>query len=155
MPPFSLPFLPTIYVEMFDLLKKYKDILVYYDHQPLLLFWAVSDLFNNQVLWTTLSYWEEMGQPDTYYLYLAYLFVSLGILSTLNRVQWCVKFVFSYLILHIFSTIRFVAELYFTPDVEFELYIVKNLTITFVYFVLWVWIYTKMKKEVVHRKING
>ena len=155
MPPFSLPFLPTIYVEMFDLLKKYKDILVYYDHQPLLLFWAVSDLFNNQVLWTTLSYWEEMGQPDTYYLYLAYLFVSLGILSTLNRVQWCVNFVFSYLMLHIFSTIRFVAELYFTPDVEFELYIVKNLTITFVYFVLWVWIYTKMKKEAVHRKING
>ena len=155
MPPFSLPFLPTIYVEMFDLLKKYKDILVYYDHQPLLLFWAVSDLFNNQVLWTTLSYWEEMGQPDTYYLYLAYLFVSLGILSTLNRVQWCVNFVFSYLMLHIFSTIRFVAELYFTPDVEFELYIVKNLTITFVYFVLWVWIYTKMKKEAVLRKING
>tara|TARA_R110000765_G_scaffold20238_1_gene52626 strand:- start:206 stop:637 length:432 start_codon:yes stop_codon:yes gene_type:complete len=142
-------------VEVLNLLKKYRDILVYYDHQPLLLFWAVADVFNNQVLWTTLSYWEEIGQPDTYYLYLAYLFVSLGILSTLNRVEWCVRFVLGYLMLHIFSTIRFVAELYFTPDVEFELYIVKNLTITFVYFVLWVWIYTKMKKEAVHRKING
>ena len=155
MPPFSLPFLPTIYVEMFDLLKKYKDILVYYDHQPLLLFWAVSDLFNNQVLWTTLSYWSEMGQPDTYFLYLAYLFISLGILFTLNRVEWCVRFVFGYLMLHIFSTVRFLASLYLEPDLEFELVIVKNLTITLVYFVLWTWIYTKMKKEAVLRKING
>ena len=155
MPPFSLPFLPTIYVEMFDLLKKYKDILVYYDHQPLLLFWAVSDLFNNQVLWTTLSYWSEMGQPDTYFLYLAYLFISLGILSTLNRVEWCARFVFGYLMLHIFSTVRYLVSLYLEPDLEFELVIVKNLTITFVYFVLWVWIYSKMKKEAVLRKING
>ena len=142
-------------VEVLNLLKKYKDILVYYDHQPLLLFWAVSDLFNNQVLWTTLSYWAEMGQPDTYYLYLAYLFVSLGILSTLNRVEWCARFVFGYLMLHIFSTVRYLVSLYLEPDLEFELVIVKNLTITFVYFVLWVWIYSKMKKEAVLRKING
>jgi hypothetical protein len=96
-----------------------------------------------------------VGQPDTYYLYCAYLFISLGILLTLNRVEWCVKFVFGYLMLHIFSTVRFLTDLYLTPDVEFELVIVKNLTITFIYFVLWVWIYAKMKKEVVHRKVNG
>tara|TARA_R100000664_G_C2738687_1_gene127544 strand:+ start:163 stop:588 length:426 start_codon:yes stop_codon:yes gene_type:complete len=138
-----------------DLAKKYKEILVYHDHQPLLLFWAVSDLFNNQVLWTTLSFWQEQGQPDTYFLYMAYLFISLGILFTLNRVEWCVKFVFGYLMLHIFSTIRFLVSLYLEPDLEFELFIVKNLTITLVYFILWVWIYTKMKTEAVHRKING
>ena len=140
---------------MRDLVKKYKEILVYHDHQPLLLFWAVSDLFNNQVLWTTLSFWQEQGQPDTYFLYMAYLFISLGILFTLNRVEWCVKFVFGYLMLHIFSTIRFLVSLYLEPDLEFELFIVKNLTITLVYFILWVWIYTKMKTEAVHRKING
>jgi hypothetical protein len=106
-------------------------------------------------LWTTLSYWAEMGQPDTYYLYLAYLFVSLGILFTLNRVEWCARFVFGYLMLHIFSTVRYLVSLYLEPDLEFELVIVKNLTITFVYFVLWVWIYSKMKKEAVLRKING
>ena len=138
-----------------DLAKKYKEILVYHDHQPLLLFWAVSDLFNNQVLWTTLSFWQEQGQPDTYFLYMAYLFISLGILFTLNRVEWCVKFVFGYLMLHIFSTIRFLVSLYLAPELEFELFIVKNLTITLVYFILWVWIYTKMKTEAVHRKING
>ena len=88
-----------------ELIKKYKEILIYHDHQPLLLFWAVSDLFNNQVLWTDLAFWEGVGQPDTYYLYCVYLFISLGIL--------------------------------------------------FIYFVLWVWIYAKMKKEVVHRKVNG
>jgi len=138
-----------------DLIQKYREILVYHDHQPLLLFWAVSDFFNNQVLWTDLAFWEQMGQPDTYYLYMVYLFISIGILSTLNRIDWCARFVFSYLLLHIFSTVRFLTGLYMTPDVEFELVIVKNLTITFVYFVLWVWIYTKMKAEAVHKKING
>ena len=138
-----------------DLVKKYKEILIYHDHQPLLLFWAVSDLFNNQVLWTDLSFWQDAGQPDTYFLYCAYLVISVGILSTLNRVEWCARFVFGYLMLHIFSTVRFLTDLYLTPDVVFELYIVKNLTITFIYFVLWTWIYTKMKKEAVHRKVNG
>jgi len=145
----------TIYVEMLNLVKKYKEILIYHDHQPLLLFWAVSDLFNNQVWWTDLAFWESVGQPDTYYLYFVYLFISLGILLTLNRVEWCARFVFGYLMLHIFSTVRFLTDLYLTPDLEFELVIVKNLTITFIYFVLWTWIYTKMKKEAVFRKING
>ena len=138
-----------------DLVKKYKEILIYHDHQPLLLFWAVSDLFNNQVLWTDLAFWESVGQPDTYYLYWVYLFISLGILSSLNRVEVCARFVLTYLMLHIFSTVRFLTDLYQAPDLEFELVIVKNLTITFIYFVLWTWIYTKMKKEAVHRKING
>jgi len=41
------------------------------------------------------------------------------------------------------------------PELVFEMVIVKNLTITFVYFLLWLWIYVKMKKEAVHKKING
>ena len=140
---------------MKQLIQKYKDILIYHDHQPLLLFWSISDLFNNQVLWTDLAFWESVGQPDTYYLYWVYLFISLGILSSLNRVEVCARFVLTYLMLHIFSTVRFLTDLYQAPDLEFELVIVKNLTITFIYFVLWTWIYTKMKKEAVHRKING
>ena len=140
---------------MRGLIQKYKEILVYHDHQPLLLFCAVSDLFNNQVLWTNLSFWQEAGQPDTYFLYVAYLFISIGILSTLNRIEWCARFVFSYLLLHIFSTVRFLVDLYLAPDLEFELVIVKNLTITFVYFVLWVWIYTKMKTEALYKRVNG
>jgi hypothetical protein len=70
-------------------------------------------------------------------------------------VEVCARFVFTYLMLHIFSTVRFLTDLYLTPDLEFELVIVKNLTITFIYFILWTWIYTKMKKEAVYRKING
>jgi len=138
-----------------NLLSKYKDILVYYDHQPLLLFWAVADVFNNQVLWTDLSYWTEIGQPDTYWLYMVYLVISLGILSTLNKVEKCAMFVFWYLLMHIFSTIRFCASLYLEPNLEFEMVIVKNLTITFVYFVLWTWIYSKMKMEAVLKKVNA
>jgi len=137
------------------LIQKYREILVYHDHQPLLFFWAVSDLFNNQVLWTNLSFWRDAGQPDTYFLYMAYLFISIGILATLNRINLCVRFVFSYLMLHIFSTVRFLVDLYLAPDLEFELVIVKNLTITFVYFILWVWIYTKMKTEALYKKVNG
>ena len=140
---------------MRELLAKYKEILVYYDHQPLLFFWAVADVFNNQVLWTDLFYWTEMGQPETYWLYMVYLVISLGILSTLNKVEKCVMFVFWYLLMHIFSTIRFCVSLYLEPDLEFEMVIVKNLTITFVYFLLWVWIYSKMKMEAVLKKINS
>ena len=115
----------------------------------------MSDLFNNQVLWTDLAFWQAAGQPDTYFLYMAYLFVSLGILFTLNKIEWCSKFVFGYLTLHILSTVRFLVSLYLEPDLEFELVIVKNLTITFVYFVLWLWIYSKMKKEAVHKKVHA
>jgi|TARA_B100001059_G_C17538767_1_gene429294 hypothetical protein len=46
-------------------------------------------------------------------------------------------------------------SLYLEPDLEFEMVIVKNLTITFVYFVLWTWIYSKMKMEAVLKKVNA
>ena len=64
-------------------------------------------------------------------------------------------FVFWYLLMHIFSTIRFCVSLYLEPDLEFEMVIVKNLTITFVYFILWSWIYSKMKMEAVLKKVNA
>ena len=102
-----------------------------------------------------MSYWTEIGQPDTYWLYMTYLVISIGILSTLNKVEKCAMFVFWYLLMHIFSTIRFCASLYLEPDLEFEMVIVKNLTITFVYFVLWTWIYSKMKMEAVLKKVNA
>ena len=140
---------------MRKLLTKYKDILIYYDYHTLLFLWSVSDLCNNQVLWTKLSFWTELGQPETYYLYMVYLFVSLGTLLTLNKIEWCVRFVATYLMLHVFSTMRYCVDLLSDPELVFEMVIVKNLTVTFVYFVLWCWIYVKMKKEAVHKKVNG
>ena len=38
--------------------KAYKDILVYHDYGPLLLFWNIADLANNRVLW--MSYGEAV-----------------------------------------------------------------------------------------------
>jgi len=63
-------------------------------------------------------------------------------------------FVFWYLLMHIFSTIRYCVGLYLEPELEFEMIIVKNLTVTFVYFLLWTWIYSKMKMEAVLKKVN-
>jgi hypothetical protein len=38
--------------------KAYRDILVYHDYGPLLLFWNIADLANNRVLW--MSYGEAL-----------------------------------------------------------------------------------------------
>ena len=60
--------------------KQIRDTLLYFDFQPLLFFWITSDVLNNQVLWTTLSYWEAVGQPYTYWLYFAYLIASISMI---------------------------------------------------------------------------
>ena len=65
--------------------KKIKDTLLYFDFEPLLFMWVASDILNNQVLWTTLSYWKELGQPYTYWLYFAYLIGSVSMLIFLHN----------------------------------------------------------------------
>ena len=48
--------------------KQIKETLLYFDFQPLLFFWVTSDILNNQVLWTTLDYWDNLGQSYTYWI---------------------------------------------------------------------------------------
>ena len=129
-----------------------KNILVYYDVQPLLLWWCVSDIFNNQVLWTTYDYWLELGQPNTYWLYMTYLVLSLAIVINLNNLKFLIKSIGLYLILYLFSTIRYLVSIY-TEDEGFLLIDFKNIFITLWYSSMWLWIYFKLKKEKLHKSL--
>jgi len=129
-----------------------KNILVYYDVQPLLLWWCVSDVFNNQVLWTTYDYWLELGQPNTYWLYMAYLVLSLTIVINLNNLKFLIKSIGLYLILYLFSTIRYLVSIY-TEDEGFLLIDFKNIFITMWYSSMWLWIYFKLKQEKLHKSL--
>ena len=130
------------------------DILKYYDVQPLLLFWCVSDILNNQVLWTDYQYWLDLGQPNTYYLYMAYLIVSIGIFTSMYCIKRCTFFVSVYLLLTLFATIRYVVDLSCNPESSFDLAAVRALTITFFYLFIWVWIWLKLKNEILYRKLK-
>lgn len=129
-----------------------KNILVYYDVQPLLLWWCVSDVFNNQVLWTTYDYWLELGQPNTYWLYMTYLVLSLTIVINLNNLKFLIKSIGLYLILYLFSTIRYLVSIY-TEDEGFLLIDFKNIFITMWYSSMWLWIYFKLKQEKLHKSL--
>ena len=130
-------------------------IIKFYDAQPLLLFWSVSDILNNQILWTDYNYWLELGQPNTYWLYAVYFMASLGILLSLASLKWCSRFVSFYLILYLFSTIRYLVDLYNSNDFIFDTQAIRSLSITFLYFTMWVWIWSKLKREKLYRKLNN
>jgi len=138
------------------MIKKYinniKNILVYYDVQPLLLWWCVSDVFNNQVLWTNYNYWLDLGQPNTYWLYMTYLVLSLSIVLNLNNLSYLIKSIGLYLTLYLFSTIRYLVSIY-TEDNGFLLIDFKNIFITMWYASMWLWIYFKLKQEKLNKSL--
>ena len=135
--------------------KQIKDTLLYYDFQPLLFFWITSDMLNNQVLWTTLDYWTKVGQPYTYWLYSAYLIASISMIISINNTEWLSRFVSLYLVLYLFSTIRYVVNIFSTLDTEpFVITDFKNLLITFFYASMWTWILFKLKREVLHKSLK-
>lgn len=135
--------------------KAYKDILVYQDYGPLLLFWNISDLANNRVLWGT--YWEykEMGMESAYIQYAVYFCVSLGMLFSLPNLRSCSRFVAAYLLLYIFSTTKFVHQVLTDEEFAANPDIGRALVVTGVYFTLWSWIYIKMRVELAHRNVNA
>ena len=134
--------------------KKLTDTLIYFDFQPLLFFWIVSDILNSQILWTSLKYWEGVGQPNTYWLYLAYLIGSVGMLIFINNIRWLSWFVTYYLILYLFSTIRYIVSIYSNLDTEaISIIDVKNILITCWYAFMWCWVLFKLKREILYRSL--
>ena len=144
---------------MYKSIRKYfskiGEILKFHDIQPLLLFWCFSDVLNNQVLWTNYSYWVGLEQPNTYFLYMTYLVVSIGMLVFLNNLKWLSRFITAYLLLTLYATIRFVVDIITSEDLEFENSVIRALTITFFYFIMWGWIWFKVKREILYRSINN
>ena len=136
-------------------LKKIKETLIYFDFQPLLFFWITSDILNNQVLWTTLDYWTKVGQPNTYWLYFAYLTMSVSMMISLHNTTWLARFVTGYLVLNLFSTIRYLVNIYTTIDTEpITLVDGKNILITLWYSFMWTWILLKLKLEILHKSLK-
>jgi len=120
-----------------------------------LFFWVISDVLNNQVLWTTLDYWTEVGQPYTYWLYFAYLIGSTGMIVFLYNTKWLSVFVGYHLILTLFATIRYIVNIYQTMDTEpLTLVDVKNLSLTLWYSFMWTWILVKLKLEILHKSLK-
>ena len=131
------------------------NILKFYDVQPLLLFWCVSDILNNQILWTDYQYWADLGQPNTYYLYCVYMIVSIGIFSSMYSIKRCSYFVTGYLFLTLFATVRYLVNLITDDTQNFDMEAFRALTITFFYLLIWVWIWVKLKAEMLHRKLKN
>ena len=129
------------------------DTLVYFDFQPLLFFWVTSDILNNQVLWTTHAYWVEVGQGSTYFLYLAYLIISLFMLLFIHNYRKMVYFIGAYLTLYLFSTIRYLVSIYINDDFTFKEDF-RALLITMWYASMWTWIWIKIKNENFHKKLR-
>lgn len=130
------------------------NILKFYDVQPLLLFWCVSDILNNQILWTNYDYWLDLGQPNTYYLYCVYMIVSVGVFTSMYSIKRCSYFVSAYLFLTLFSTIRYVVNLVNNEEAGFDLESGRALTITFFYLFIWTWIWVKLKREMLYKKLK-
>lgn len=135
--------------------KQIKETLLYFDFQPLLFFWVTSDILNNQVLWTTLDYWDNLGQSYTYWLYLSHLIASVGIIISIHNIKWVSRFILLHLIIVLYSTIKYILNIYTTIDSEpLTLVDCKNLTITLWYTFMWLWILFKLKKEILHKSLK-
>mgnify|MGYP003632861494 FL=1 len=135
--------------------KKIQETLLYYDFQPLLFFWVFSDILNNQVLWTNLSYWESVGQPYTYWLYFSYLVVSISMMIFIHNIKWLSRFVSVYLTLYLFSTIRYLVNIFNVEGEPFDVTDFKNILITCFYAFMWSWILFKLKREILHKDLNN
>ena len=132
---------------------KLKKVLLYFDFQPLLFFWVLSDVFNNMVLWSTHSIWLEQGQGNTYFLYLAYLILSILMLLFIHNYKRLSLFVNLYLCLYLFSTIRYLLHSVDYQNIEIIDY--KNIFITLWYSTMWIWIAFKIKNENLHKQLNN
>jgi len=129
--------------------------MLYYDIEVLLFFWVTSDILNNMTLWTNLSYWIEQGQEYTYWLYSGYLFVSLGMIIFLFNRKWLSRFVFIYLSLTLFSTIRYLLDIFSEGSDPFTWVDTKNITITIWYATMWMFILFKLQNERLKKELNN
>jgi hypothetical protein len=134
--------------------QKIKEVLVYFDFEPLLFMWVASDILNNMVLWTSLDYWEKLDQPNTYWLYMAYLIGSVGMLVFLHNKKWLARFISFYLTIYLFSTIRYLVNIFGGDGEVFTVIDAKNILITCWYATMWIWILVKVKKEILHKTLS-
>ena len=113
--------------------KSIKNTLLYFDFQPLLFFWISSDILNNLFM---------------------YLICSVLMMVFINNITWLSRFVTVYLILYLFSTIRYLVNVFGGDSESFTITDFKNILITCWYAFMWTWILFKLKKEILHRSLR-
>ena len=84
---------------------------------------------------------------------MCYFITSLSIIAFLNNLKVLIRCVSVYLLLYLFSTVRYILSIY-TENEGFVIQDFKSLFITSWYFTMWVWILIKLKKENLYKTIK-
>lgn len=89
-----------------------------------------------------------------------YIFFVYGLFSNnlwdvvlLNNLVWLSRFIGGYLLLTLFATIRFLVSLFTDGEADFDGQTIRALAITIFYFLMWTWLWFKVKREILYKKI--
>tara|TARA_R110000744_G_scaffold233613_2_gene351552 strand:+ start:363 stop:620 length:258 start_codon:yes stop_codon:yes gene_type:complete len=85
---------------------------------------------------------------------MVYLVFSLGIVLSLNNLNALIKMITLYIGLYMFSTVRYILNIFSEMEEVFDTEDFRALWITTWYFSMWVWILLKLKKEKLHKDIS-
>ena len=66
---------------------------------------------------------------------------------------WMSRFIGGYLLLTIFATIRYLVSLFTDNEAVFDTQTIRALVITVFYFMMWSWIWFKVKREILYKKL--
>ena len=72
----------------------------------------------------------------------------------LHNKKWLARFITYYLIIYLFSTIRYLVDILQGEGDPFSFIDAKNIIITCWYASMWIWILFKVKKEVLHKTLS-
>jgi hypothetical protein len=73
----------------------------------------------------------------------------------LTNLVWMSRFISAYLLLTIFSTIRYLVNLFADEEIVFDNQDIRALVITLFYFIMWSWIWFNVKREILYKKISN
>tara|TARA_R110000751_G_scaffold299155_1_gene409679 strand:+ start:1097 stop:1354 length:258 start_codon:yes stop_codon:yes gene_type:complete len=85
---------------------------------------------------------------------MVYLVFSIGIVLSLNNLNALIKMITLYIGLYMFSTVRYILNIFSEMEEVFDTEDFRALWITTWYFSMWVWILLKLKKEKLHKDIS-
>ncbi len=71
----------------------------------------------------------------------------------LNNLVWLSRFISGYLLLTIFATIRFLVSLFSDSEADFDSQTIRALVITVFYFMMWSWLWFKVKREILYKNL--
>ena len=86
---------------------------------------------------------------------MVYLIVSCGMLIFINNLVVLSRFITAYLLLTMYATIRYIVDLCTNTEADFDNQALRALIITLFYFIMWGWIWFKVKREILYKKLSN